>query len=156
MESKDARIEPLEGPEPLTVCGGMILNPPHEGDRPIRRALVGPSAVAHRLRQPVTELEAALVAERDRVPSAGFQDHQLIGWTPAHEMTGPARTALFLDRADDGEAAGGAGRVPRYRRDGGGQRALGVDRAATKEALALAAHRDEARDGIDVAEEEDF
>src|SRR5438874_3417619 len=121
----------------------MVLNLPHEGDGSVGRALVGPGAVAQRLREPVAELEAALVAERDRVPTARFQDHQLVGRAAAHQMARSPRAALLLDRADDGEAAAGAGGLPGDRGDGRRQRTLGVDRAASEEMVAVTANRDE-------------
>src|SRR2546429_970272 len=134
----------------------MVLNLPDEGDGPVGRALVGPGAVAQRLREPVAELETALVAERDRVPTARFEDHQLVRGTAAHQMARSARAALLLDRADDGEAAPGAGRLPGYRGDGRRQRALRVDRAPSEETVALAAHRDESGDRVHVPEEHDL
>src|SRR2546430_10429453 len=117
----------------------MVLNLPDEGDGPVGRALVGPGAVAQRLREPVAKLEAALVAECDRIPSARFEDHQLVRGTAAHQMARSARAALLLDRADDGEAATGAGGLPGDRGDGRRQRALGVDGAPSEETDAFTA-----------------
>src|SRR5438067_390479 len=154
MESKDARIEPLEAPQSLALCRRVILQPSHEGDGSVGRALVGPGAVAQRLRKPVAKLEAALVAQCDRIPSTRFQDDQLVGRAAAHEMARSARAALLLDRADDGETAAGAGGLPGYRGDGRRQRALRVDRAPSEETVALTANRDESGDGIDVTKEQ--
>src|SRR2546430_10385522 len=140
MKSKDARIEPLEAPQPLTLCRRVILQPSHEGDGSVGRALVGPGAVAQRLREPVAELEAALVAERDRVPTARFEDHQLVGRTAAHQMASSARAALLLDRADDGEAAAGAGGLPSNRRDGRRQRDFRIDHAASAQKVSVSVY----------------
>ena len=71
-------------------------------------------------------------------------------------MAGASGAALFLNRTDHRETARGARWLPSRRRDGGGQRPLGVDRAATAEPIALAPHRDESGDGIDVAHEQDL
>ena len=49
---------------------------------------------------------------------------------------------------------GGTRGLPRDRGDSGGQRTLGVNRAAPEEALALASHRDEPRHGVHVPEEQ--
>src|SRR5207245_7520728 len=113
-----------------------------------------PGAVAHPLRQPVAELEAALVSKRDGIPAARFQDHQLVGWPAVHKVARSARTAFLLDCANDGEATVGSSGLPCHRRDGGGQRALGVDGAATENALALAAHGHETRNRVHVPEEQ--
>ncbi len=69
-------------------------------------------------------------------------------------MAGPPRAALFLDGADDGEAAGGSGGLPGDRGYGRGQRALGVDGAAAEEPIPVAAHRNESGDRIHVSEEQ--
>ena len=112
--------------------------------------------MAHRLGEPVAPLEAALVAERDGVPSARFQDHELIRRTPANQVAGTPRAAFLLDRANDGEATGGSGGLPGDRGDGRRERPLGVDCPTTEEAIPLAVHRDESGDGIHVPEEQHF
>src|SRR5438445_5169961 len=134
----------------------MVLNLSDEGDRAVGGALVGPCTMTHRLGEPVAQLQTALVAKRDGVPSARFQDHELVRRLAVDEMAGAARAALFLDRADDGEAAGCAGRLPRDGRDRRRQRALGVDRAAPEEPTLLAAHRDESGYRVHVPEEHDL
>src|SRR3977135_4531611 len=150
MEPKNTRVQTLEGAQAVALLGRMILHAADEGDRPVGRALVGPGAMAHRVRERVPDFQAAFVAERDRVPAARFQDDQLVRCFAIDEGTRSTRTALLLDRANDGETTVDAGGLPRDRRDGGGQRALGVDRAATKEALAVAPHWDEAGDRVHV------
>src|SRR5206468_11005696 len=110
-------------------------------------------AMAHRLREPIAQLEAALVAECDGIPSARLEDDQLVRRAPAGEVPGPARAALFLDGPNDREAVGRARRLPGHGRDRGRQRSLGVDRAAAEELIPRAPYRDEARNRIDMSQE---
>src|SRR3979411_30563 len=100
----------------------MVLQAAHEGGRPVGGAVVGSGTVTHGLREPGAEIQTDLVAERDGVPSARFEDHELVRRLPVDEMAGAARAALFLDGADNGEAAG-PGR--RAEGPGGGRRPPG-------------------------------
>src|SRR5437868_12767782 len=71
-------------------------------------------------------------------------------------MARATRAALLLDRAYHREAPAGPDGLARDGRDGGSEWTLGADGAAAKQAITIAAHRDEAGHGIDVAEQQHF
>jgi hypothetical protein len=99
---------------------------------------------------------AALIAERDPLPTRRLADDGIIWAVSRDNVTRPHRVTLLVNRSDDND-------LPARWRTGARcgvckrrQRPLGIHCAAPVKALALDAHRDLARDGVDVPQEHDL
>ena len=133
----------------------MVLQLSQERDRAVTRAEPGPGAMAGGLPHRPDGAHAALVADGDSVPAAGFQDDQLVGARRRRcEMVCTPRCRFFFDRADHGVAAPTVTWLPGDGGDGGGERPLGVHRAPSEEEIAAAAHGELTGRGVEVADED--
>ena len=128
LEGRQQLLKERGAPCVVPLGGGDEVVPP--GDGPFGNAGFRAGCVGHRLLKPALQEQIPLVAQRNRVPAAGFADDagaRLVAIDYVMSASGGGR--FFFDGADDYDIGAGPEIGAGSGDDEGGKGAFGINRA---------------------------
>jgi hypothetical protein len=142
----------MEGAEPPVLLRQLGLEPGEEIDQPVGHRRLGSGTVAQGVLDGHLGPDDAPVSDGDGVPPARLQDDQLVRCGAGGDLARAPGVPLLVDASHHGEARLAAG-LAQGRGDGGGQRSLGVHRAAADDPSVVAPGADAPGNGVEMTEQ---